>query len=386
VASAWTAAPIGPCYYGSYSPLPNLNVRDPATAEYLFSVATQWLSRGADGFRLDSTPAIGEWDPASPTTKNGSSPLTHAFWKTFMQRTKSASAQSVAVAEVFTSDATQLTPFFADGIDLAFDYPVWLGGLYDAFKNGGKAGISTMVSASLAARPAGAAGAIFLDNHDVPGSMSYLSPNGRVADLLGGDPMRLQSAAVLLFGLPSVPFVYYGDEIGLRGAAPAPGATPWSRNPMQWDSSANRGFTTSTPWVPVSADATANVADEEAASTSLLKTYRGLISVRKTSPALMHGDYREIPSPSGAVYAFLRESASPSERVVVLVNFAGSAASTTLDFQALGITSASLCDRLCGNPCNSCALPAAITPSNASAYPIDSSVLAAYGARWLLIQ
>src|SRR5262249_4962485 len=129
---------------------------------------------------------------------------------------------------------------------------------------------------------------------------------------------RLQYAALLLFALPGTPFIYYGEELGLHGA-PSPGTTrPWSRNPMQWNGSAGRGFTTGTAWAPSSAD-TANVADQVGRPGSMLETYRGLVTIRKNSPALTHGAYREVPTDLDAVLAFVRED--PAERILIAMNF-----------------------------------------------------------------
>src|SRR5262249_3663253 len=125
---------------------------------------------------------------------------------------------------------------------------------------------------------------------------------------------------MLLFSLPGTPFIYYGEELGLHGApSHANPLVRWSRNPMQWDATATRGFTTGTPWTFMSPD-TANVAAQKGVSGSLLETYKGLIAVRKSSPALSHGSYREVPTDRDDVFAFVRED--PVERVLVVASFA----------------------------------------------------------------
>ena len=153
-----------------------------------------------------------------------------------MSRTKAVAPASFAVAE--HDDPT----LYADGIDMLFDYSVYNNGLVQAWRAGTKTDLAAAVASELAARPVGGLGGIFLGNHDVPGA--YIAPYGRVADLLAGDVVRLQTAALLLFSLPATPFVYYGEEIGLYGAPPPGGGNAWSRNPMQWSSAGGRGFTT----------------------------------------------------------------------------------------------------------------------------------------------
>jgi glycosidase len=148
---------------------------------------------------------------------------------------------------------------------------------------------------------------------------------------------------------------------------------PWSRNPMQWDATAGRGFTTGTSWAAFSTD-TANVAAQQGVDGSMLETYKGLIGVRKTSPALQHGGYREVPTDRDDVFAFVRED--PAERVLVIASFGHAATTTHLNLASLGITAANANERIFGG-----ALPA-VTAANAAAYPI---ALQATGAIWILL-
>jgi alpha-amylase len=374
--NGWHAFPDTRCYFSDYAAtFPSLNQRDAATAEAMRSAAVHWLGLGVDGFRLDSAASIAQVDPTNPMApKDPSSPATHAFWRAFMQRIKTVNAQAFAVAELFDHEAD----YYADGIDMTFQYKIYFG-LVDAWQNASKTLLAFVIDQQLAARPTGAFGGVFLGNHDVPGTI--VAPGGRVADLVCplpcSDPTPLRSAAMLLFSLPGTPFVYYGEELGLHGAASAdPSATlPWSRNPMPWDATAGHGFTTAAaPWAPFAADP-ANVAAQNHQAGSLLETYKGLLGVRKTSPALRHGGYRAVPTSRPDVFAFVRED--PAERVLVVVSFGAATTSTTLDLGSLGITQATAHERLFGG-----ALPA-VTPANAAAYPV---ALPAKGAIWILLQ
>lgn len=370
---AWNPLGDGPCYYSSYGgTVPSLNIRNPATADAIISVATHWLGRGADGFRLDSAKHIAEIDPARPSSPDRSSPATHAFWRQFMAATKSAKPDSIAIAEVFDGQPSNITPFHTDGMDMAFDYPIFLG-LVDAWTKGHKTHFAALTAASVGARPEGAMGAMFLGNHDVPGEL--VAPFGRTSDLLQGDPARLRSAAMLLFSLPSTPFIYYGEELGL-GGGPSPNSADkkWSRNPMHWDTSPGRGFTSGTPWVPLS-DHPANVADQEGDPASMLEAYRTLIRTRRESPALTHGSYRPVRTDHDSVFAFLRDH--PQERVIVAVNFSGEPVDVILNLRALGIHRAKVSDQL-----TQAAMPPA-DAENAEAYPLK---LAPYAGVWMLIQ
>src|SRR5205807_659491 len=130
-----------------------------------------------------------------------------------------------------------------------------------------------------------------------------------------------------------------GEELGLHGALPTVGASmAWSRNPMQWNATPGRGFTSAAmPWAPFSTDS-ANVAAQDGVSGSMLSTYRGLIQVRRSSPALTHGSYRAVAASDPAVFAFLREDAT--ERVLSAVNFQAQDSIGTVDLGALGVTQA----------------------------------------------
>jgi glycosidase len=371
---AWNPVEDGPSYFALYAPtVPHLNFRNPATAEAMIEVGAVWLARGADGFRLDSAPHVVPVDPSRPELISQSTEGAHEFWRRFMARMKSVKRSSFAVAEVLNGDPAQLAPYHADGIDMTFDYPTFFG-LVSALTEGKKTNLALLVPATRDARPHGALGGVFLGNHDVPGE--FIAPYGRVSDLVGGNRRRLQSAALLLFSLPATPFIYYGEEIGLRGGRSfnKDAAKLWSRNPMQWDDSRGRGFTAGKSWVPFAADK-ANVADQDGVEDTLLETYRGLIGVRRSSPALTRGGYREVPSGNEAVFAFLREDRK--ERVLVAVNFSADDVTVGVDLQAAGISQAQVNDRIFTHPY------AAVTPANARAYPLE---LPAYQGRWLLLK
>jgi alpha-amylase len=114
---------------------------------------------------------------------------------------------------------------------------------------------------------------------------------------------------------PGVPFIYYGEEIGMTGQKP----DEMIRTPMQWSAGLNAGFTVGTPWEPVNDDyEEKNVARQTADSASLLSLYRDLIHVRLAHPALQVGDYRPVASTDAGLVAYLRSS--DEEKVLVIIN------------------------------------------------------------------
>jgi glycosidase len=377
---AWNPVEDGSSYFALYAPnVPHLNLSNQATADAMMDVGALWLKRGADGFRLDSAPHAVPVDPDRPEVIGKSTEANHAFWRSFMDRMKRVKPSSLAVAEVMELDPHALKRFYSDGIDMAFDYPMYFG-LIDALSTGKKKNLAFLTSASVAARPRGASGAIFLNNHDVPAEL--IPPHGRIADFLGGNVTRMQSAALLLFSLPSTPFVFYGEEIGLRGALPPPRPfepvdavkKTWSRNPMQWKSGKGRGFTSAEPWAPLAADE-ANVAAQDGVFGTILETYRGLIKIRRSTPALTRGSYRELGNDHDAVFSFMR--ADRGDRILVAVNFSNSEVTARLDLSKLDIDRATVTEHIFGQRL------ADVSPANSAAYPL---ILPAYEGRWLRIE
>jgi alpha-glucosidase len=162
-----------------------------------------------------------------------------------------------------------------------------------------------------------------LGNHDTP----------RVATRIGESQARI--AAILSLTLRGFPFVYYGDEIGMpNGVIPyemirdpfekkSPGLSRGrdpERTPMQWDASHNAGFSSATPWLPISEGfTTLNVEAQEKDSTSMLSLYKRLIALRSNHEALSQGIYKPLPQPAHNVFSFIREY--NGKKVLIVLNF-----------------------------------------------------------------
>ena len=130
--------------------------------------------------------------------------------------------------------------------------------------------------------PPGVLDAPFLRNHD----------QLRLATELSGDPGRLRLAASILLTLPGVPFLYYGEEVGLAQGGPGR-EDELKRTPMPWSGEAGGGFTAGTPWHPFAPGReSANVAVQTGDPGSLLSHYRAWIRARKGSAALSTGPAR----------------------------------------------------------------------------------------------
>ena len=150
--------------------------------------------------------------------------------------------------------------------------------------------------------------ATFITNHD----------QNRVMSQLRGDEGQARVAAALLLTAPGVPFIYYGEEIGMTGMKPDEDI----RLPMQWASnSPSVGFTTGTPWRPAAADfPVRSVARQTDDPDSLLSLYRDLIHLRNAHEALRVGDWTLVEANSPRLYTFLRQTENETVLVISNVN------------------------------------------------------------------
>jgi glycosidase len=148
----------------------------------------------------------------------------------------------------------------------------------------------------------------FLTNHDGTRAMTRLS----------GDANRARVAATLLLTLPGLPFVYYGEEIGMIGDKP----DERLRTPMQWSPRPGLGFTTGKPWESAQPDSfTTTVEAQSSDSGSLLNLYRRLIHLRRNNDALATGALVPLTASHPGVAAYLRRAGDHA--VLVVANLSG---------------------------------------------------------------
>jgi alpha-glucosidase len=175
-----------------------------------------------------------------------------------------------------------------------------------------------------------------LSNHDQSRHATRLAESAHIADT---DAVA-RAAAVVLLTIRGTPYLYYGEELGLRDVAipvdeiidpPArralidPDFEWWNRDqcrsPMPWAAGDGHGFTTGRPWLRFGEDAaTRNVERQSGDQGSVLSTYRRLITLRRSNDALRSGALRLAETGARDVLAWHREA--PTQRVLVVVNFA----------------------------------------------------------------
>jgi glycosidase len=166
--------------------------------------------------------------------------------------------------------------------------------------------------------------ATFLSNHDRFGGE-------RMWDQFKGNLAQYRLAAATYLLQPGIPFLYYGEEIGLAGAKGLRGDGPL-RSPMSWTSDPQRaGFTTGQPYRPIAPNSVRyNAAAQQKDAKSLWAYYRDLLQLRNAHPALSNGDYQS-PFVEGKLMGFQRTDGA--QTALVLINYDKKAARTSIPLQ-----------------------------------------------------
>lgn len=300
----------GPFYYGLFSRhMPDLNYRNPEVTREMLDVVRFWLKDvGIDGLRLDAIRHLIE-----DGQKQENTPETHTWLQKYFKAVKEANPKAMSVGEVWTSSAIA-SSYVSDQLDLVFEFDQSFALVKSA--QTGVARHAREARGKLSRFYPPNEFASFLTNHDQP----------RIATEVKGDAAALRAAASALLMGPGVPFVYYGEEIGLTGPKP----DEKIRTPMPWSGTAFGGFSTVKPWQALNPDfPERNVADQIKDVDSLLSRYRTLIKLRQSQPALSRGGLVPVTATDAGIDAFLRTppaDAPDAPAALVLVNFGKSAA------------------------------------------------------------
>ena len=290
----------GSYYYGLFwDGMPDLNYEEPRVKEEIFKAADFWLEDvGVDGFRLDAVKFIVEEDRKLEDTQG-----TYQFWKEFTQHIKSTKSDAFSVGEAWTNTNGVLNYVKDDRIDYCFEFDL-AGNIQYAVNEGRSDNLYKQMQKMYNIYPHLQYGT-FLANHD----------QNRILNTLGNSESKVKLAAAIYLTLPGVPYLYYGEEIGMNGVKPDEDI----RRPMQWDNTSHSGFTTGNPWRFVHNEFSKyNVEKESTDPNSLLSTYRELIHLRNQEKALQKGTYEALTTDESKVYAFLRQY--EGESVIVLHN------------------------------------------------------------------
>ena len=301
----WHKSPVrDEYYYGIFwSGMPDLNYETAATREEAKKVATFWLEEmGVDGFRLDAIPyLVEEGDRLAGT------PGTHALLREYAAHIRRLAPNAYTVGEVWDSIGSML-PYYPDQLDSHFAFAA-SDALLEAVRTGSAKKLFDPYLRLQRAVPAAERWSPFLRNHDQTRTLTELK----------GDVARNKVAVTLLLTLPGLPFVYYGEEIGMTGDKP----DPRLRTPMHWSRGPAAGFTSGAAWEPLQPDSmTANVETQQGDPASLLSLHRRLIHLRAANEALGSGALVPLSASNEAVAAYIRRT---GDRAVLVIANVGTA-------------------------------------------------------------
>ncbi len=375
--SGWRFEPATKAYYLHYFSFkqPDLNWENPKVRTEIFNMMNFWFKKGVDGFRMDVIPFIAK-DTTFPvvTQKDidekygggwdrylASGPHLHDYLKEMNDQVLSKyDCMSVAEgAGVTTETAHNFVDEDRHELNMLYHFEgVSLGYLPNKFKvmdpNGYKlTEFKNIYSKWDSVFEEKGWGTIYLGNHDQP----------RMVTRWGNDSpewreLSSKMLTTFLMTMRATPYYFGGDELGMNNIkfdkiddyrdiesismykqiknkggdlnefinAQKISARDNSRTPFQWDSTANAGFSTATPWINVNPNyKTINVAAEEIDANSCLNYFRKVVKLRKDNLILVYGKYELLDKGNPNVYAYTREL--NGKKLLVLLNFTNKPAS-----------------------------------------------------------
>jgi glycosidase len=320
--SAWQLDPVRGQYYFHrfYPEQPDLNYRSPEVVNATLDAAQFWLDRGVDGFRCDVISMLYE----SGTECD------------FLDETKDYIRKLRALLDTYPDRAMVAEPsnlgdaveYFGNGSDMfqmAFHFGYgYFWGLY--FNSKSAKSIEQTFADALATYPPGAQDGLVIGSHDVP----------RAYTAAQGDESRHRRAALIQLTMRGTPFVYYGEELGLRpGKQQVVDLRDAARTPMLWTSEAKHGFTTGEPWIAFGDEAdTTNLEVERDDPSSMFDYYRGLLELRRGRAVWGTGQAEILDADSDAV--FVARRSDDFMAYVVAVNMSDEPATASFDAPGIG--------------------------------------------------
>ncbi|MEH7302185.1 alpha-glucosidase [Neobacillus drentensis] len=324
----------------------DLNWANPEVKAAMFDVMKFWLEKGVDGFRLDVINFLKindqfvdnpfdaekqEQDHVYDKDQEGIldiiaeiSSFVHQYPDKFL------------VGEVGSEDLDILKLYSGLGkLDVVFNFNIGSIAEFDPER------LYQQLADTEAAYDSTQVPTLFFGSHDM----------SRFISRFGGDEDRAKLIATLMLTASGVPFIYFGDEIGMRDwiiddinkMRDVQGIMGYklaleagksheealviandksrdkSRTPMQWDRSEYVGFSEQKPWISVPNNAARiNVEDQQNKPESMLSFYKSLLRLRKEHPAFTLGTYESLRYEDGLM-TFVRKS--ESEQILVALNF-----------------------------------------------------------------
>lgn len=304
-APAWHKKETG-YYLGLFwSGMPDLNQENPVVIAETKKILMHWLDIGVTGFRIDAIQHVIENEAG--IIRN--TPANFEWLADMQDFVKRFDSEAFMVGETWT-DAETIAKYHTDGnLDMSFNYPLY-GAVLGALQKRSARDLAFMLKQDNNVYPDGAQQATFISNHDQVRPATSISPLRR-------DTKRIKLAASLLFTLPGIPFMYYGEELGLPNAKADDDEA--KRTPMMWDDSEYFGFSSKTPWQPFSSDKVElSVEVQREQEESVLNHYKAMIALRQQNPALHSGETVVLDTDDRALLAL--ERCTDGQCLLILAN------------------------------------------------------------------
>lgn len=350
----WNEATREYYYHKFYVEQPDVNWDNPKIHQAFKDVASFWLKRGVAGFRFDAITTLyedpqlkdegvvkdkdgkelinGFGDPQLDNSMTDNLPGVHPVMAEMRAHFDSLSSKAfpgtrVMIGETYLPNIGELAKQYGTAEHPEFHLPMDTqilsvnkmdAAIFRSKIHEAETGLGANVPL------------VLFDNHDNP------RIDARYGD--GVHDVAIQRVlATLLFATRGAAMFYYGDELGMKTTPPTRkedvkdpiGVIGWpkikgrdgERTPMQWDATANAGFSKAQPWLPVPPSAaTDNVKAEEGDASSLLHWFRSLIAMKKSLPAMEQGENLLLDEQNPSVLSWARRlQGSPS--IVISANF-----------------------------------------------------------------
>lgn len=347
---------------------PDLNWDNPVVRQEVFDMMNWWLEKGVDGFRMDVISLISKEQPELPDKEPGingyatfnvsaNGPHVHEYLQEMRQKALN-NADTITVGEcsgVTLEEAKKYARSDEKELNMVFQFEHMD---VDSDEKAGKWTTRKMdlrdLKKILTRWQKGlqdiAWNSLYLENHDQPRSVSRFGNDS--------DEYREISAKMLatcIHMMQGTPYVYQGEELGMTNcpfntlenfrdlesinafhelteqgkmteeemmAAIGYKGRDNARTPMQWDDSANAGFSgaDATPWIMVNPNYTKiNAKDQVSREDSVFKYYQKLIKLRHESDLIVYGTYDLILDDDKDIYAYIRTLGD--EKLIVYCNF-----------------------------------------------------------------
>ncbi|MDE5898695.1 MAG: alpha-amylase [Treponemataceae bacterium] len=301
-------------YYAAVfdSSMPDFNMDEQAARDEFKNVFKFWLDKGVSGFRFDAAGHIYNSVEVKPGTET--LPKAVAFWKEMNDAVLAVNPDAYTVAEVWEPTATRARYMGGMMSNFHFDLGTLITNIInnqelndkksapeDADKSTYNGFARSLESeyAMYAANNKNYIDAPFLSNHDQPRSSAALRNNV--------DKMKLAADMYIL--AEGVPFLYYGEEIGMKSGSDDPS----KRTPMVWNAEGKDKLTPT--WINSGAYGNAGVYNKKTVPVSvqqkdpdsLLNHYKRVIRVKTAHPALYRGRLKAVATDSPVLESWVME-------------------------------------------------------------------------------